>query len=90
MKNYIFEDSTLIIQPIAKIAHKLFEKHPSMMIEYYNMWRLSKITKAFLTAMKKCIFDHTIPSKKKAMKDLFYGLHADRLKTTLGLQSRLF
>ena len=42
---------------MAEIAHKLFEKHPCMLIQHCNMWRPPKITKAFLTAMKNCIFD---------------------------------
>ena len=52
-----------------------------MLIQYYNIWRSPKITKAFLTAMKNCIFDPIHFKKKETMQKnifpLFYGLDND-------------
>ena len=51
-------------------------------MQYGNMWRPPKIKKAFLTAMKNCIFDHNQLRSKKTMQGkifffLFYGLDND-------------
>ena len=60
---------------MAEIAHKLFEKHPCMLIQHCNMWRPPKITKAFLTAMKIAFL--TLFSSRNNKTLMLYGLDTD-------------
>ena len=53
-----------------------------MLIQYYNMLKAPKIKKAFLTAMKMFIFDHTQLRNKKILQEIFFVCFMDLFITT--------